>query len=178
MANLEDILSRARVIATGIGGDANLSPVIDNKPAFRALLDTALSYVFNNRAKDRKNWRNIAVKHTITFAGGVGALPPEVMREYLHMADFANTEGDLISYLTWTLDNRATFSQLGYMYVDGDNLIYTAPGGTPGTYDGDISLTVPSLPDLTADPLDMTGEIFDDVCHALALAVRGELTLT
>ena len=40
-----NILARARIIATQVGGDANQSPVIDNLAGLRALLNNVIRNV-------------------------------------------------------------------------------------------------------------------------------------
>jgi len=182
MASLNSILARTRIIATGIGGDATLSPVLDNRPAFRALLDTAHSAVIAKRARDKKNWRDVVIRHTIAMTNGVGALPAGVLREFMHTADFENGDGDLISYIEFAIDNNELFdTYLGYARIVGDSLYYTAPNTDFGDFTGNLFLTVPSVPTYPSDPDDdisMTDEIFDDLTATLALMVRGELPIT
>lgn len=179
--SINDIIARARIIATGMGDDPNLSKLIDSRPALRALLDTAISFVYRQKAADKKNWRDISVRHTITFAAGVGNIPATVLREFLHQADFQNEDADLISYLTYQIDSRAKYENyLGYVQVVGDTFEYTAPNGDAGDYSGDMYVTVPSLPEIPSDDttnIEMTSEIFDKVCYSLALGLRAELNL-
>ena len=182
MANIADILARARVIATGMGLDPNSSAGLDNKVTFRAMLDSALSTVYNKRAKDPKGFRDLAVRHAVAMVAGSGAIPSELMRAYLHTADFSNGDGDLISYLEYPMDNNASaiYQQLGYVIVQGDDFVYTTPSsGAP--YTGTMNVTaisLPALPSNSTDPVPITDEIFDDVCYTLALAVRGEEKMT
>lgn len=178
----QDILARARIIATGMGIDPNSSALIDNLPALYALLDTAISAVYVKRARDKKNWRDISVKHTVSMSSGSGAIPSELLREFLHQADFADEDNSLISYLTFGIDDRETFSNyLGYVKVVGNNFEYTAPLGASGTYTGDLYVTAPSSPEMPNDSttdIAMTSEVFDDVCSTLALMIRAEYPLT
>lgn len=179
MANINDILSRTRVIATGVGIDPNLSALIDNRPALRALLNTAFSTVYRKRAQSKKDWRDISVRHTVSMSGGSGAIPNELMREFLHQADFEDEEGSLISYIEYNIDNRQLFTQLGYVRVVGDTFDYNLPDAG-GAYTGDLYVTAVSVPEFPATPTDdipMTAEIFDDVCGTLATMLRAEMPL-
>lgn len=182
MASVNDILARSRVIATQMGLDANQSPLVDNRGGFRALLNTALSNIIIKRARDKKNWRDVAIRHTISMTAGVGDLPSGVLREYMHTADFQNDDRDLISYLNFDLDNNELFdTYLGYAKLAGDTVEYTAPNTDFGDYTGKLYLTVPSVPEIPTDPTDniaMTDEIFNDVCSSLALMVRAEMPIT
>lgn len=179
MANIADIIARARVIATGMGLDPNSSPVIDNKPALRALLDTAFSTVYRKRAEKGNSFRDISVRNTVPLVAGVGTVPAGIMREYLHMADFSTAAGDLVAYLNYPMDANSfsRYQQLGYVIVQGDSFLYTTPNSGPD-YTGNMYVTAVTLPTLTDDPLPITAEIFDDVCYTLALALRGDEKLT
>ena len=179
MANIADIMARARVIATGMGIDPTASPVIDNKPALRALLDTALSDVYRKRAEKGNSFRDIAVRNTVALIAGVGTVPTGIMRDYLHLADFTTAAGDLVSYLNYPMDANSfsRYQQLGYVIIQGDTFLYTTPN-SGAAYTGDMYVTAVTLPDLSLDPLVMTSEVIDDVAYTLALALRGDEKLT
>lgn len=178
--SINNILARSRVIATQMGTDANLSPLIDNRGGLRASLDKVISDVYTKAAQKDKNWRNIAPRQTIAMSAGVGTLPAGVLRGFMHQAEFATDSTSLISYIKHELDNQQTYSQLGYVFIRGDNVHYTPPDGA-GAFTGNLYITVPSVPTIPSGSdtaIEMTDDIYDDVCYALAMMIRGAIPVT
>jgi hypothetical protein len=175
------ILARARTIATQMAGDANQSPVIDSKAGLRALLNHSIREVYRQKAKDPKFIKDVNVKNTINITTGSGALPSTVMRQFLKQADYSDANGSLISYFDYAVDNDSgqTFTQLGYVTVQGDTIYYTEPApGNATSYSGNLYMTVPSFPVLPGSmgsTIPMPDEIVDDVILTLALAIRGQI---
>ena len=175
------ILARARTIATQMGGDANSSPVIDAKGGLRALLNHVIRETFRQKAKDQDFVKDINVQNSITMASGVGALPDTVMRQFLKQADYQDSNGSLISYFDYPIDSNSgqNYTQLGYISVVGSNIYYTEPApGTSTSYSGTLYMTVPSFPVFPASmasTIPMPVEITDDVILTLSLALRGQI---
>lgn len=173
-----NLLSRARVQATQLGIDANVSPVIDNLPGARAWLNSAIREVYRRKANDQKFVDDINVAHTIAIVSGVGTLPDTVMREFLAQAQVTDENDSLVSFMTYSTDTGAsTFTQLGYCWVSGDNIEYKAPSPDLQTYSGDLYMTVPSFPTIPSsfdDPIEFpSSSTVDDVVSTLALTITG-----
>lgn len=179
--SVDNLIARARTIATQMGGDANLSPLIDNKFALRTLLNNAINHVYTKRAGDGKSWRDISIRFPITIASGFGTFPSNAMREFMHQSDWANSDNDLISYIARDADNRETYdTYLGYVQIQGDTVLYTPPNGDATSYTGTLYMTAvgtPELPASSSTTFNMTSDISDEVAYTLALALRGEISL-
>ncbi len=174
------IIARARTIATQMGTDANVSNVIDAKGGLRALLNHTVREVFRRNAGNQNFIKDINVLNTITMASGVGALPDTVMRQFLKQADYQDTNGSLITYFDYPIDSNSgqNYTQLGYISVVGSNIYYTEPApGTSTSYSGSLYMTVPSFPVFPASmasAIPLPVEVVDDVVLLLARALRGE----
>jgi len=178
MASGEEIFARARTIATQMAGDANLSAVIDAKGGIRALLPHAIREVYRRKAKDQKYNADINVTKTVAIVGGSGTCPDEIMREFLSQAEFQDDNGSLITYFDYGVDMNSTvnFTQLGYVTLQGDTFLYTAPAPTV-SYSGDLDVTVPCtpvIPGSMATDIPMTDATTEDVILFLAEAILGK----
>lgn len=176
----EQIIARARVTASQMGGDANVSPVIDNKGGLRALLNNAIRQVYRARSNDQKFIRDTVTKHTVTVTGGTGACPDGVMRELLHQAQFQDPNGALITYFNYNIDQDGeTYDQLGYVCMDGSNFKYKAPSPDFSNYSGSLYVTVATFPTFPADLSNSitfpSTTIIDDVVLTLGLAIIGKV---
>lgn len=173
-----NILARARVIATESGGDANQSPVIDNLAGLRALLNNVIRDVYRAKATDQKFLRDITSRSTVVISSGTGAVPEEWMRELMHQADITDTNNSLVTYYNYASDynSEANFNTLGYCYILGDEIKYTAPSPDFATYSGNLYVTVaqfPTFPASMAQNITFPSEsTIDDVVIALANAIR------
>lgn len=162
-----------------MGGDANLSPVIDNLAGLRALLNHAIRELYRRKSSDQKFTQDITVKHTIVIADGEGTCPDEIMRPMLNQSNITDSNGALVSYMDYATDaSNATFDQLGYTWLVGDVIHYTAPAPDLTDFDGNLYVTVATFPTF---PVSMASaitfpseETVDDVVMTLALALRGE----
>jgi len=178
MATGEEIFARARTIATQMGGDANLSAVIDSKGGIRALLPHAIREIYRRKANDQKFNADIAVTKTVAIVAGSGTCPDEIMREFLNQAEFADDNGSLITYFDYGIDmNSGTnFSQLGYVTLQGSTFLYTAPKPTV-SYTGNLDVTVPCTPVIPASmasDIPMSDATTEDVVLFLAEAILGK----
>lgn len=173
----DQILARARVIATQQGVDPNMSNVIDNRGGARALLDETIRNLYRAKANDQKFTNDITTKSTIAMTTGVGAVPSTLMREFLDQAQIADEDDSLITYLNYGIDVNQTFDQLGYVWIVADEFHYLAPSPTLLTYTNDLFVTCPSFPTLPAAMSSNitfpSTSIIDDLCSALAAELRG-----
>lgn len=182
-ASGEQIIARARVIATQIGVDANSSVSIDTKGGLRALLNSAIRLLYRDRANDVKFRTDICADNNVTVTSGTGTVPNLLMREFLEQANISNSEGDLISFMQYPIDvtSGQTFGQLGYMWITGDTLHYQAPSPTLTAYSGTLTISCPTFPTFPADladPITFPSEsVIDDLCYLLARGVRGDVSL-
>lgn len=177
MASVTEIIARARVIATQMGGDANMSPVIDNKAGVYALLRNAMRAVYRKYANNQKFINDINVRHDVTITSGAGTLPDTVIREFLHQAQFQDSNGSLVTYFPYAIDANSgqNFIQLGYVAMNGEDITYTAPNGA--SYSGSLFITAPSVPEIPDDQsenVNLVEETLEDVIYMLAMAIRGE----
>lgn len=172
------ILARARTIASQTTTDANISQIIDSKGGIRALLNHAIREVYRRKAQDIKFRHDIIETNTITIGDGVGAVPDNLMREFLKQSDITDNNGALVTYLDYQVDTNATFNQLGYLWIEGDTFHYRSPAPDLDGFDGTLTITCPTFPTL---PSHMTQVIpfpsqasADDVVLFLAQAILGK----
>lgn len=181
MANIAEILARARTIATQMGLDPNQSTVIDNLAGARALLDHVIQEVYRKKANDKKNFHDITTRHTISVVASSGAIPDEILREFLPQADFQDANNSLIAYIPYYVDyaSGVNFSQLGYVTIQGDNFLYRAPAPN-SSYTGNLYVTAVTLPTLPANwstTLTIGPDTVNDIVIALAEALKGNYPL-
>lgn len=177
-----EILARARTIATQQGLDAHQSTVIDNLAGARALLNDTIRILYRARANSQNFYRDIVTRHTVVIAGGTGTCPDTVMRELLHQADVTDANGSLVTYYNYGADYNSgvNFQQLGYLTLQGDTFLYTAPAPDFDAYSGNLYVTVATFPTLTNMSSSITfpsESIIDDLCSMLAQSLTGEVKL-
>jgi len=180
----DNIMARARTIATQTMSDANQSVVIDSLGGIRTLLNNVIRDVYRKKAENQKFIRDIMTRNTVVVTTGVGACPDTIMRELLHQSEFQDDNDSLISYDDYNIDYSSTtnFSQLGYVVISGNNFLYTAPSPDLDTYTGNLFVTCPTFPTL---PGSMASAItfvsvstIDDIVLALSAAITGQLQYT
>jgi hypothetical protein len=159
-----------------MGGDPNLSPVIDNLAGLRALLNNAIQSVYRDKAGEQKFTHDISVRHTVTIGSGTGTCPDEIMREFLPQANITDENSSLVSYKIYAVDaTQETFDQLGYLWLVGDTFHYTAPSPDLDDFSGSLYVTVPSFPAFPAsmaDDIPMDTDTTNDVIMWMAQALR------
>lgn len=174
-----ELFARARTIATEMGGDANTSVNIDSMAGLKALLPHVIRNVFRKKASDVKDRHDIVTKHSVVVTASVGAVPDELMREFLSQADFQDSlNNKCIAWLPYAVDYNSgvTFSQIGYVTIVGDNFNYRAPAPNQ-SFTGTLYVTAPTMPTIPsnwATEIDMDADVAQDVILSLAYAIRGE----
>jgi len=173
---LTQLLARARTIATQTATDANASPLIDSLAGMRALLNNCVLEIYRRKARDTKFIRDITARTAITISSGSGTLPDTVMREFLSEANITDDNNSLVTYYEYASDYNSSvnFTQLGYAFLQGNSLKYTAPAPDFDTYSGNVYITSPVLPTVGATMTFPTEETIDDIILMLARAIRGE----
>ncbi len=173
-----EIFARARTIATEMGGDANQSPVIDSLAGLRALLNHCVLEIYRRKCSNPRFIRDITTRTTVAIASGSGTLPDTVMREYLDTGDFIDENNSLVTYYPYASDfySGVNFDQLGYAFLQGDLIKYTAPALDLDDYNGNLYITSPCLPAITTSVTFNTEEVATDVILLLAKAIRGEVS--
>ncbi len=173
---LTSLLARARTQATQISGDANVSVVIDSRAGMMALLPNCILEVYRRKAKDPRFLRDITAMTTVAITSGTGTLPDEVMREFLSTGNFTDANNSLVTYYEYASDYNSSvnFTQLGYSFLIGDTIQYTAPAPDLATYNGNLYITSPTIPALATTMTFPTEETITDVILLLARAIRGE----
>ncbi len=174
---LSSLLARSRTVATQMGMDANESKWIDSLAGMRALLNNCVLEIYRRKSKDIRFIRDITTRTTVAITAGAGTLPSIVMRECLDSGNFADDNPDtLISYQVYAADyySSTKFSQLGYTFLEGDTIKYTAPAPDLDSYNGNLFITSPVLPTIGSTIDFPTEETQDDVILMLAQAIRGE----
>jgi len=100
------------------------------------------------------------------------------MREYMRSADFQDDDDSLITYYDYASDFNSgqNFTQLGYVFIVGDDFNYTAPSPND-PYTGNLYVTIPSVPTVTTTVTFPSDETANDVIALLAMAIRGQVNL-
>ena len=179
-ASANEIVARARTIATQTMTDANQSTVIDAKGGLKALLNHSIREVWRRHSNDQKFIRDTVTRQTVTIVTGTGACPDSIMREFLHQAQFQDDNDSLISYYNYNIDfdSGTNYDQLGYVVMRGDDFYYRAPSPDLSDYSGNLFVTVPSFPTLPAsmaDDITFPSETaIDDTVLFLAQAILGK----
>lgn len=174
---LNQIFARARTIATETATDANASSVIDSLAGLRALLNHCVLEVYRRKCANPRFLRDITNVTTVAISSGTGTLPSTVMREYLDAANLTDDNNALVTYYNYASDYNSSvnFTQLGYAFLQGDTIKYTAPAPDLDTYTGNLFITSPCLPAISTSVTFNTEEVADDVILLLAKAIRGEV---
>ncbi len=182
LASGESIIARARVEASQTAGDANSSAIIDSKGGARVLLNNAIRHLYRQKANGIKFRQDINVSNSVTITTGAGAVPPTLMREFLHQANISNTEGDLITFFSFPIDATSgqTYNQLGYLWITGEDVFnYRAPAPAFATYSGTLTVQCPSFPVFPADLADditfPSLATIDDLVLTLSMAILGKI---
>lgn len=174
-----EILARARTLATQSGNiDANQSQVIDARGGLFALIPHAILATYRAKAGDPKFVRDITVKHTVAVTASTGTLPTGVMREFLQQADFQDDNNSLITYFNYASDYSSgqNFPQLGYVFLTGETLNYTAPYPN-SSYTGNLFITAPTVPTVTTSVTFPSEQVSNDTIYLISQAIQGKIDL-
>ena len=177
----EFISSSCQMALSGV--DANQSQPLDMEMTAEALVPTIFQQVALSAAADPDKQSLLRRTHTVTLTSGVGTLPGEVLTQRLNSATVIDPDDDTVaqdmSYIPqWFdfLEAKDYENRLGYWTVKGDDEIhYIRPTDTVETKNGDIDITVASVPAIPATSgatLVVPDEILSDLQAALANALR------
>lgn len=86
MATYTEIIHRATEIASGVGADPALSPLIDSEMTAEALFPHALRFAAEKLARSEENLHDVARSYDIEIIEGKGTLPDTILRDFLHLA--------------------------------------------------------------------------------------------
>lgn len=159
--------------------------MIDSKGGARALLNETIRNLYRQRMKENQSFtRDTVTKNTVVITAGVGACPEGIMREFLDgMAQYTDDNNGNITYFNYNVDadSGVTFSQLGYVRLDGDNFHYRAPSPDFDTFTGNLYVLVPTFPTITNMASAMSfpsEETIDSLCSLLATTLVGQVAAT
>ena len=182
-------MTYAQYIATSCqialaGQDANQSPFLDVEMTAESLVPTVFQQVALATADDPDKQSLLRRTHTVTLVTGVGTLPGEVLTSRLSGATLVDPDDSTIAQdMTYVphyfdfIEAKNFEPRLGIWNVKGnDEIHYIRPSEQVETKNGNIQLTVasvPAIPVLATDTLDVPDEILSDLMAALAFALRG-----
>ncbi len=176
MANLQQILDRAKVQAFGINNDPNNSIVIDSDLTAEAIFPHAVRAVYMNLARSGEDLQNINAAHVIAMVSGVGTLPDTVLREMIMEANLPNHPFATFLQHFGDYQRHRFDSQLCYFTIRGDKFYSSCtPDGA-----GNIVIetpTIPATPVDADDDLPFSEKVILDVINSIASVLRGETTL-
>lgn len=173
------------------GMGAKAAPNLDDATTImEAMVPTVFQAVAESCAGDPDRQSLLRRTHTISMTNGVGVLPDEVLTSCMNNSSIADPDdisvGKFQSFVPqWVdfigpRDNIQT--QLNWFNVKGDSdLHYLAANeeyDPDNGFDGDLELTVPSVPEtptLATDTVDVPSEVASDLIAALADSLRREL---
>lgn len=173
------------------GLDANTAPNRDDAIAImEAMVPTIFQAVAESYASDSDKQSLLRRTHAITMTNGVGVIPDEVLTSCLKnssIADSTDVEvGKYQSFVPQWVDfigPRDNIQiQLNYYCVKGDDDLHFLAANEDydpdDGFDGDLELTVPSVPEvptLSTDTVDVPAEVASDLIESLANALRREI---
>lgn len=166
MATLQEIIDRATDIAAGsIDG-----PLQDSEMMAQSLLPEVLQELASSSALSLYVQTVYKQTVTVTVTNNTGDLPGEALTAYVCNADVIDENGDKASFSPYHNFLRSPDERLAHFTIkQGTELHYLPVGG--GTYNGDIEVTipcVPQLPTLATDQLDVPDETVSDIIDRLA----------
>lgn len=173
------IINEAYRIANMAGGDANSSPVVDNKVVLEDLFYSALRQAIVEGSDKPAEIGDLKHDHTIAITNGAGTIPDNVLDEFLDSSSIYSDDGTLnglMSFHPRYFDYiRAGHSQLGYYTVRDAQLLLKSPGGAMSSYNGNVHLvttTMPTVADATT-ALSISTETAKRTVEILAGSLRG-----
>jgi hypothetical protein len=175
MANLQEIISRAEQLASGVAIDAFQSAVVDAGFTFETLFPHVLRFTVMQMVR-RGEVQELARIVTINVMDGVGDFPETAIKECLD--DATVLSHPIVARVPYSDFVRSRFdAQMAYFAVLGDKF-YFANGAEPFTDDVDISIpSIPVLPEAIEEDVEMTSKTTEEVIFTLAAAMRGEIPL-
>ncbi len=178
----EQIIDRSIRVANQTGLDANSSPVIDNSVVFEDLFPLAMREAVSYLAGNPEDASSLKQDHALTFTSGSAPLPAGVVTECLDSSSLnSSTYSGLVSWQPRYIDFiRPVHKQLGYYLISGSNVLFRAPGGAPGTFNGSLTLNAVSvpIPANISDDLAIGEDLANEVIVRLASMVVARVTDT
>lgn len=182
--SVSSLIDRAYRLATGVGADAHVSPIIDNVWAFEEAFPIALRAAVKDEALSAQEIEALKRTWEITFVNGVAAFADEILGEHMDCSELYDPADviELNSFqVRWGSFLRPAQTALGHYAVKGDTeaeheLHYREPNGDIATYDGDKILVAVSLPTIPANitgTMDIPVDTAERVVQILAEMVRG-----
>jgi hypothetical protein len=181
VATLAEIIARAEQIAIGRGMDSSRSPVTDSAETAEQLYNAAVRLTLARMLKRGENLQEFVRPHAVTFAGGVGALPDEVLRSAIKSATFAGNA--FVSYLPYADYKRPKLSGiLSYFSILGNEIYFEdAETDAEAGFSGSQKINFVTVPAKPASPTTDTGlslRHVEEVVLVIAMTLTGELPIT
>ena len=164
------------------------SALLDADMTMETLLQNVFQDVSLKLANDEEGRSLLRRTHTLALTNGVGVLPDEVLTQCKYgasISDPADTtvaqSQSLVPYWQDFVQPRTGIqAQLAWWTIKGDDDFHYLESGE--TYDpatgftGDLELTiatVPIIPTVATDPVDVVPEVYSNLVQGLAMAIRG-----
>lgn len=124
----QEIWDKATELATGVAGDANVSPLVDSEVTAEVAYPHALKAVFRDYALLGKFQDDVNMDHAVEVLNGEATLPSTIMREFLDRAyivtDKFASKVSYEDYLRFRFDN-----QMCYFSVRNGKIYYSCLPG-------------------------------------------------
>jgi hypothetical protein len=190
MSTLQQALDRMTILASGLGRDANKSPVIDNDvTAFVVWPHAIRSAVYTVIARG-DDLQDLMQEHEITITDGVGTLPATIIREGLDRAiwedrphvkslSFADYQQALIP--SQPFNPSPTYPHgISYYALLGSSIYFRDGATLTEEYTGDITVFAPTLDALPADSteeMELPDRLVDTAISLGASVLGGQMPL-
>jgi hypothetical protein len=170
------------------GGEAAEQANLNTQSVIESIMPSLLQDVALKFARTDEGRSLLRVTHTITLAAGVGVVPPEALTQCKWGASVsdpnditvAQTQSLVPEWPDFVQERSGIQSELVWWTIKGDgDFHYLASGETYDPtlgFDGDIELTIASVPVMPTDPdlaLDWPEEIQTDIIDLGSEWLRG-----
>lgn len=176
--NLGELITKIKMLATQIGVEPALSPLLDSDALIELLLPRVIDYVTMDVVKDEQQLNALRTDHTLTFASGFAALPSTVKEEYAESIFFAKNGASYVQ--TWYEYRNDVSVMFDRFIILNGNIYYRAPGESVTGHSGSEimnAVTYPSLPATESTAVSIKANILEQIISVTVAVVTGKLPI-
>lgn len=175
---LSELIVKIKMLATQIGVEAAMSPLLDSDALIELVLPRVIDYVTMDLVKDEQQLQALRTDHTLTFASGFASLPSTVKEEYAESIFFAKNGASYVQQ--WYEYRNDVSTMFDRFTVLNGNIYYRAPSESVTGHSGNEimnAITYPSLPATESTAVSIKANILEQIISLAVSVITGQVLI-